>query len=130
MSASPAEAIPYPPINLETSPNRTLPERKLVFACLEAGIRDFLRTPCTDIKDVHYGRGCNTRGNHIKWLLSEEFYPFSFAWCCEVLNQDPARVRMRITNLKLSAGLQQRYVIKICCKRSHIKGRSIDDICT
>lgn len=102
---------------------KLLPEKKLVYACLEGGVRDFLRLPTTK-PDFQ-----NLSGPYIRWVFSENDSIFSFLWCCDILGLAADSVRIRVINLKLAAGIDSQYVCSYHSKRSVIKGGGIEELC-
>ena len=66
------------------------PERHLVSACLERGIRDLLSNERNVFEEVH------------AWFFDsdeeegETIAPFSFTWICEVLDIDKQTIRIKL----------------------------------
>jgi len=63
-----------------------MPERSLVAAVLERAFRDAMGDlmPITD--------GTNSVGDARGWFSSRSVEPYSFLWCCYMLELDPDRV--------------------------------------
>lgn len=74
---------------------KTSPEAALVVAFLARGLRDY---------QIAHGLfvGCRQKSDCFpsyvaaesrRWLLSSNIFPFSFLWCCDILDLNPERVR-------------------------------------
>ena len=73
------------------------PEKQLVVAVLNCAAMDYLywvaRGDTGGPADVQRERHGGPAPDAIKWFASDRRQPFSFEWCCSVLDLDPWWVR-------------------------------------
>ena len=66
-----------------------LPEVGLIAAVLQTGIRDAVNRPKENDRPVRIRRHVES----LEWIAADDALPFSFRWCCDVLDVDPDLTR-------------------------------------
>ena len=61
--------------------NLDVPERELIAAVLERALLDYTDVSCVEGMDAQF------------WIYSNETRPWSYVWCCAVLDIDPDAIR-------------------------------------
>jgi hypothetical protein len=89
--------------NDSESPRRHSPRKRLVNAVL-AQTADDLRSLRERLKDRRYPQQYMI--DAAQWVLADEDRPFSFAWCCTIMDRDPA-----ITRKKMLAGINVQRIL-------------------
>ena len=74
---------------------RDMPEYKLVVLALKTGL-----------VEATVKRECEEKTLALQWIASEETRPFSFRWCCDVLELRPELVRSAIGTGRLYRSLR------------------------
>jgi hypothetical protein len=73
-------------------------ERDLICAILHRGLMDWVG----DIRDIPREARGRIQGQAKKWIRSDSDRPFSFRWCAQTLDLDPAAIRVRLKAGRIS----------------------------
>lgn len=76
------------------------PEGELIYSIIFRAIADVV----SGSRDTKLGQ---VKQDARRWLLSEEMFPFSFAWCCEAINL-PESMQRYIRNAVLTGRSSQK----------------------